>query len=147
MACGLAVVVSTACGGSDDKSSPTGTEYDYLFSIPASAQATPGSIYGVWSMSVVGEEGSADGRFKFTADSVTMANRCHYTTDNFSVTVGIKVSAAVTASDVTTRESKDDAYNDGTHRCTVNVDPNQTPYTIDGSHMRFGRFTLFKVSD
>lgn len=140
------VALATAalgCGGDD---AADGTPYDTLFDAPANAQVTSGSIYGVWSTHIEYDDASVDARFKFAPDSVTAANRCHYS-DGFAVTVGITTAATVTASEITVRESKDDTFNDGTHRCNVFGRPAKSPYTIDGERMTLGDLQLLKISD
>lgn len=137
-------LTALGCGGDDD--SAHGAEYDVLYSAPASTKVTPNSIYGVWSGHIEAEDSSADFRFKFAPDSVTAANRCHFS-DGFAVTVGVSSSATVTEAEISVRESNDDTFNDGAHRCTVASRPAKTPYTIDGERMTLGDMQLLKISD
>ncbi|MEA2746864.1 MAG: hypothetical protein QOI41_1007 [Myxococcales bacterium] len=74
------------------------TDYAALFGPPASTDATPNALNGLWA----GKSGysSADTRLKFSGSSIVIALKCGLTA------IGIDVVARVTASSIKTLESK-----------------------------------------
>lgn len=103
-------------------------ELDPLF-VETDAPVTPGTIRGLWGAQLTYDDGSLDVRMKFTADSVTIANRCSYE-DKLTVTVGVTAAATVTESAVTVLEAKEAAFADESHRCNVATAAKRIPFTI-----------------
>lgn len=138
-------LLAAGCGTDEDDDESRRAGYAPLFSA-SSAAVTHGSIYGVWAGHLEWADGSLDVRFKFAPDALTGANRCIYN-DGFSVIVGVTAAATITESEINVRESKDDVFNDGKHRCNINARPARTAYTIDGDRMTIDNLELLKVSD
>lgn len=111
-------VSSESGSGSGSVSPPANT----LFETPTS-DATGGSIYGVWGGSLVDGGITFDTRWRFEADTITLATRCTLGDGRESGTVGVTARARVSEAEITFLESKRDEKDTGGVTCRVTAQP------------------------
>jgi hypothetical protein len=91
------------------------TDYAALFGPPASTDATPNSLNGLWAGT---DASSRDTRLKLSGNSLIIAKQCG------SQTTGLTVVSRITASSIKTLESKSSPPSSGGGtQCTISVTP------------------------
>jgi hypothetical protein len=90
-------------------------DYASLFGPPASTDATPNSLSGLWAGT---DSSSRDTRITLAGTSIIIANKCG------SATTGVTVVARVTSSSIKTLESKSSTpSSSGTSNCSISITP------------------------
>jgi hypothetical protein len=137
-------IAALACGGSS-------SGYDDLFGPPVVATTTPDLIDGLWGGSTDVGSAKLDYRVVITDGAVTFANRCMFV-DGTTETVGVRVAASASSTDIVVKESKNDAAGSGEHACRVVVTPGDLPAQLSGTSLVLSfddgtSMSLVKLSD
>ena len=132
-------VTDTGTDGGTSSATPAApSEYDPLFTTPASASVTGNSLDGVWAGSMSNTDD--DVRLVITPSAITIAVRCN---SGHSVgkitTIGMTVNAVTSSSSIRTLESK----SIGTTGCRIVVHPQSFARISTGS----GASPNFDLSD
>lgn len=102
-------------GTAQPTNNPGPTDYASLFGPPASTDATPNSLNGLWAGT---DSSSRDTRIKLAGNSIIIATKCGSTTS------GVTVVARVTSSSIKTLESKTSAApSSGGYDCSISITP------------------------
>jgi hypothetical protein len=94
----------TAIDGGKSSALPTTSEYDVLFTTPASTTVTSTSLDGVWAGAMSNTED--DVRLVITPSKITIAVRCNSRLPGHSTTFGLSVNAVTSSTSIRTLESK-----------------------------------------
>jgi len=137
------MLLATACGG--------GGAYDDLFGAPVVTTTTPDSIEGLWGGSADVSVASLDYRVVITDGAVTFANRCNFA-DGTTETVGVKVAASASSTDVLVKQSASDAAGSGAHACRIEATPADLVAQLSGTNLVLtfpngDAMSLVKLSD
>jgi hypothetical protein len=147
---GCTLVFLAACGGSSGAG--TSPSYDPLFGPPSNTRADPNSVLGLWAASASANGVQLDMRFRIDSNSMTIANRCHFS-DGSAVTVGTDVAIRVSDAEITVLETKSDQAGTNDDRCNVNASAGPLEYTLSGGQLTLTSLNapdelhLVKVSD